>query len=96
MGVFLSQSDYARPVYIVGPDGQVANIISLLTALSGRDPGALDTAGNPVPTNKAHTYTYDNSGNLATDTVTDGTSTWVRSYTAGPTGTTGDSGWVKQ
>lgn len=56
----------------------------------------LDTGGGIVPVWKAHAYTYDASGNLATDTVTDGTSTWVRSYTTGPTGTTADSGWVKQ
>ena len=55
-----------------------------------------DTNGNPVPTYKAHAYTYDASGNLATDTVTDGASTWIRTYQTGPTGTTGDSGWVKQ
>ena len=41
-----------------------------------------DTDGNLVPTNKAHAFTYDNSGNLITDTVTDGTGTGVRTYTA--------------
>ena len=57
----------------------------------------LDTNGNPVPTYKAHTYTYDDSGNLSTDTVTDGVNTWVRSYGPyTPTGPATDSGWVKQ
>lgn len=56
----------------------------------------LDTNGNVVPTYRAHAYTYDASGNLATDTVADSASTWVRTYTTGPTGTTADSGWVKQ
>lgn len=55
-----------------------------------------DTSGNPVPTHLAHAFTYDNSGNLATDTVTDGTSTWVRTYTYTPSGPETDSGWVKQ
>lgn len=56
----------------------------------------LDTAGNPVPTYKGHEYSYDDSGNLLTDTVTDGGATWVRTYVTGPTGRTSDSGWVKQ
>lgn len=58
--------------------------------------GERDTAGNAVPTHLAHSFTYDLSGNLATDTVTDGTSTWVRSYTYTPSGPATDSGWVKQ
>lgn len=56
----------------------------------------LDTSGNVVPTYKPHTYTYDGSGNLSTDSVTDGVSTWIRTYTTSPTGVTADSGWVKQ
>lgn len=57
----------------------------------------LDTNGGIVPVWKAHAYTYDNSGNLSSDTVTDGTSTWVRSYGPyTPTGPANDSGWVKQ
>lgn len=55
-----------------------------------------DTDGNPVPTWKAHAFTYDTSGNLRTDTVTDGTETWVRTYLWGNGVQTGDSGWVKQ
>ncbi len=56
----------------------------------------LDTDGNPVPVYKAHAYTYDGSGNLHTDTVTDGTSTWVRTYAWANGAQTSDSGWVKQ
>lgn len=56
----------------------------------------LDTAGNPVPTYKAHNFAYDGSGNLTTDTVTDGAATWVRTYTYTATGVSTDSGWVKQ
>lgn len=58
--------------------------------------GELDTQGNPVPTYRQHIFTYDGSGNLVTDTVTDGASTWVRSYTYTPSGPETDSGWVKQ
>ncbi|TKD50214.1 hypothetical protein [Sphingomonas baiyangensis] len=55
-----------------------------------------DTDGNPVPTHKAHAYTYDSSGNLHTDTVTDGADRWVRTLEWGNGVQTGDSGWVKQ
>ncbi len=68
------------------------------TASSGTSAttGDLDTQGNPVPTHLAHTYTYDTSGNLATDRVTDGSSVWVRTLQWGNGVQTGDSGWVKQ
>ena len=66
------------------------------TAAAAASASDRDTAGNVVPTHLAHSFTYDNSGNLATDTVTDGTSTWVRSYTYTPSGPATDSGWVKQ
>jgi YD repeat-containing protein len=55
-----------------------------------------DTDGNPVPTYKAHAYTYDGSGNLQTDTVTDGATSWVRTYMWSNGAQTSDSGWVKQ
>lgn len=55
-----------------------------------------DTDGNPVPTHKAHTYAYDDSGNLLTDTVSDGAATWIRTYSYTPSGPASDSGWVKQ
>lgn len=50
---------------------------SVASVMTGSE---LDTDGNPVPVFKDRTYTYDGSGNLATDTVTDGTDTWVRTY----------------
>jgi len=99
MSVTLSRSLNAAPVYIVNSDGQDVNFIQLLSNLSlagGSATGDLDTNGSPVPTNKAHTYTYDDSGNLSTDTVTDGVGTWRRTYTYTPSGPASDSGWVKQ
>lgn len=57
---------------------------------------AWDTQGNPVPVYAAHAYTYDGSGNLQTDTVTDGTNTWVRTYMWSNGAQESDSGWVKQ
>lgn len=57
----------------------------------------LDTNGQIVPTYKAHAFTYDTSGNIKTDTVTDGSNTWVRTYTNYTSGgPQNDSGWVKQ
>jgi hypothetical protein len=55
-----------------------------------------DTQGNAVPIYKAHTFTYDGSGNLSTDTVTDSNSTWVRTYMWSNGAQTSDSGWVRQ
>lgn len=57
---------------------------------------ARDTTGGVVPVWKAHAFTYDTSGNLATDTVTDGANTWVRTYGWSGGAQTSDSGWVKQ
>ncbi len=56
-----------------------------------------DSAGNLVDAAAlSHTFGYDGSGNLITDTATDGTTTWVKTltYTAG--NLTGESKWVKQ
>lgn len=77
----------------VNADGQPVN--------EGTTPGGQvvmdrDTNGDPVPTYKAHTFTYDDSGNLKTDTVSDGSDTWVRTYTFTNGQQTNDSGWVKQ
>lgn len=58
--------------------------------------GDLDTDGNSVPTYKPHTFTYDSSGNLVTDTVVSGNQAWVRTYTYINGVQATDSGWVKQ
>jgi len=56
----------------------------------------LDTNGGIVPTYRPHIFTYDTSGNLVTDTVSDATGTWVRTYTYQGGVLATDSGWVKQ
>lgn len=87
------------PVFIVGPDGETVNLAGLLQALNANgstNMEALDTNGNLVPVNKAHQFTYDTSGNLQTDTVIDGNSMWVRTYSYANGNQTADSGWVKQ
>lgn len=89
-------------VKVVGPATLTVpgSVETPVTVVNGRlqttTTDSLDTLGNPVPTYKAHAYGYDGSGNLATDTVTDGTNTWVRTYTTGATGRATDSGWVRQ
>lgn len=55
-----------------------------------------DADGNPFPIWREHTFTYDTSGNLKTDTVTDGTDTWVKTYTYTEGQVVAESGWVKQ
>ena len=55
----------------------------------------LDTDGSPVPVNKAHSFTYDGSGNLVTDTVSDGAKSWTRTFAYQNGSLVTDSGWVK-
>ncbi len=56
----------------------------------------LDTNGNVVPVWQAHTFSYDDSGNLKTDNVSDASGSWTRSYTYVNGNVASDSGWVKQ
>jgi len=56
----------------------------------------MDTNGNPVPTYKAHTYTYYGAGQVHSDTVTDGVNTWVKTFMYENGQQVSDSGWVKQ
>ncbi len=75
---------------------RIANNLALILRSLPVVSDSVDTDGNVVPTNRAHTFTYDGSGNLVTDTVSDGTSTWVRTYTYQMGAQVSDSGWVKQ
>lgn len=43
-----------------------------------------------------HAYGYDASGNLATDTATSGTSTWVKTYSYAAGKLTGETVWMKE
>ena len=56
----------------------------------------LDSTGQPFsPDACAHTYGYS-AGLLVTDTATDGTSTWVKTYSYTSGNLTGETKWVKQ
>jgi len=56
----------------------------------------LDSTGQSFsPDSCAHTYGYS-AGLLVTDTATNGTSTWVKTYSYTSGNLTGETKWVKQ
>ena len=56
----------------------------------------LDSTGQSFsPDACAHTYGYS-AGLLVTDTATDGTSTWVKTYSYTSGNLTGETKWVRQ
>ena len=57
-----------------------------------------DSTGQPfTPSACTHTYGYNANGLIVTDTATDGTSTWVKTYTYNASAQlTGETQWVKQ
>lgn len=59
--------------------------------------GSKDSTGAAVnPDSWAHTFAYNGTGLLLTDTATDGTSTWVKTYSYTSGMLTGETKWVKQ
>ena len=56
----------------------------------------MDSTGKPFsPDACTHVYGYS-AGLLVTDTATDGTSTWVKTYSYTSGNLTGETKWVKQ
>ena len=57
----------------------------------------LDSTGQPFsPDACAHTYGYNASGLIVTDTATDGTTSWVKTYSYNATAQlTGETNWVR-
>ena len=56
----------------------------------------MDSTGQPFsPDACTHTYGYS-AGLLVTDTATDGTTTWVKTYSYTSGDLTGETKWVKQ
>ncbi len=56
-----------------------------------------DTAGAPIPPGLPVTYTNRTDGQPLTATMTDGTETWVYTWTYDASGyVTAESGWVLQ
>jgi len=83
------QVDKRGRLIVSSGDNNAAGVLTVTTV-------DLDTNAGIVPTWKAHAYAYDTSGNQISDTVTDGTNTWIRSSTFSGGVQTTDSGWVKQ
>ena len=71
------------------PDGTFAQTIASA-------PANIDSTGTTLlPDSLSHVYGYTNSL-LTSDTATDGTHTWVKTFTYTGTQLTGESKWVKQ
>lgn len=56
----------------------------------------LDAATGMALESLPQTFTYDDDGNLETITATDGTNTWVQTFTYEDGNLTAVSAWVKQ
>lgn len=90
-------------VTIPGPDGPLApQLVVLADPATGLPviPAAIATDSTGTPINQdawSHTYAYDASGLIVTDTATDGLNTWVKTYSYNTTAQlTGETMWVKQ
>lgn len=56
----------------------------------------VDRSGKQIPNNLAKTFTYTATGKVATISMTDGTTTWTRTFTYdGSDYLTNDSEWVR-
>lgn len=70
------------------PNGNWAEVVAVT--------GPTDSAGIAFELDAcAHTYAYTN-GLLTTDTATDGTNTWVKTYSYTLGNLTGETKWVRQ
>ncbi len=85
----------------VNADGQIIGSsaapvqVAATTAIPTTN-AVIDSTGQPFgPDACAHTYDYS-AGLLVTDTATDGTSTWVKTYSYTLGKLTGETKWVKQ
>lgn len=56
-----------------------------------------DSTGASIdPAAWSHVYAYNGSGQLVTDTATDGTTSWVKTFTYTSGNLTGETKWVRQ
>ena len=78
--------------------GGVTPVVELATPATAipTTNAVMDSTGQPFsPDACAHTYDYS-AGLLVTDTATDGTSTWVKTYSYTLGKLTGETKWVRQ
>ena len=85
----------------VNADGQIIGGASAPVQVAATTPlpttnAVIDSTGQPFSLDAcAHTYGYS-AGLLVTDTATDGTSTWVKTYSYTSGNLTDETKWVKQ
>ncbi len=90
-------------VTIPNPSGPLApQLVALVNPATGLPAIPLenitDSTGAPInPDSWGHAYAYSASGLIVTDTGTDGTTTWVKTYSYNATAQlTGETKWVRQ
>lgn len=70
--------------------------VAALASIDAKTIPVLDSTGQSFnPDSCSHAYGYS-AGLLVTDTATDGTSTWVKTYSYTSGNLTGETKWVKQ
>ncbi|OGB58444.1 MAG: hypothetical protein A2503_10195 [Burkholderiales bacterium RIFOXYD12_FULL_59_19] len=101
-------NDDGNPIPVTGPvtDAQLRAVAvpvsgpvtdAQLRATPIKTAVCLDSIGAAInPDAWAHTYGYDASGNLTTDTGADGASTWIKTYAYTAGILTSQTKWVKQ
>lgn len=102
MSAYYNSADGQQPQGVVIVDRTTGEATTPLTDAQLRATAipvattVLDGTGQSFnPDACAHTYGYS-AGLLVTDTATDGTSTWVKTYSYTSGNLTGETKWVKQ
>lgn len=102
MSAYYNSADGQQPQGVVIVDRTTGEATTPLTDAQLRATAipvattVLDSTGQSFnPDACAHTYGYS-GGVLVTDTATDGTSTWVKTYSYTSGDLTGETKWVKQ
>lgn len=72
--------------------------VAALASIDAKTIPVLDSTGQPFnPDSCTHVYARNSFGRPLTDTATDGTSTWIKTYSYDASNNlTGKTGWVKQ
>lgn len=103
MSAYYNSADGQQPQGVVIVDRTTGEATTPLTDAQLRATAipvattVLDSTGQPFsPDACAHTYGYNASGLIVTDTATDGATSWVKTYTYNATAQlTGETNWVR-